>query len=167
MEVIVERCAGLDVHKDTVMACVRRWGEGGRREQEVREFRTWTSTLRELRGWLAAGDEDSEAGDETAAPATRWPAWPAAARGRHRRAERVGAARSEAEAGDEDLSTIPGIATRTAQVVIAEVGVDMTRFPTAKHLASWAGLCPGNREPPEAPLRQDPPRRRGVAGGVV
>ena len=54
MEVLVERCAALDVHKDTVMACVRRRGVGRRREQEVREFRTWTSTLAELREWLAA-----------------------------------------------------------------------------------------------------------------
>ena len=53
MEVIVERCAGLDVHKDTVMACVRRPGSGVRRGQEVREFRTWTSSLRDLRDWLA------------------------------------------------------------------------------------------------------------------
>jgi len=35
---------------------------------------------------------------------------------------------------------------RTAEVVIAELGVDMTVFPTAKHAASWAGLCPGNHE---------------------
>ena len=42
MEVIVERCAALDVHKDTVTACVRRPGPGGR-GQEVREFRTFTS----------------------------------------------------------------------------------------------------------------------------
>jgi len=54
VEVIVERCAGLDVHKDTVMACVRRPGTGTRRVQEVREFRTWTSSLRDLRVWLAA-----------------------------------------------------------------------------------------------------------------
>jgi transposase len=53
MEVIVERCAGLDVHKETVMACVRRPGSGTRRVQEVREFRTWASSLRELREWLA------------------------------------------------------------------------------------------------------------------
>ena len=44
------------------------------------------------------------------------------------------------------LCTIPGVAERTAQVIIAEIGVDMTRFPTAGHLASWAGLCPGNNE---------------------
>jgi transposase len=46
----------------------------------------------------------------------------------------------------ELLVTIPGIQTRTAEIVIAEIGVDMDRFPTAAHLASWAGLCPGNNE---------------------
>jgi transposase len=44
------------------------------------------------------------------------------------------------------LLSIPGVAKRTAEVVIAEIGTDMSRFPTANHLASWAGLCPGNRE---------------------
>jgi transposase len=44
------------------------------------------------------------------------------------------------------LSTIPGIGARLAQVIIAEIGADMTRFPTAGHLASWAGMCPGNHE---------------------
>jgi transposase len=44
------------------------------------------------------------------------------------------------------LQTIPGIGERTAQVIISEIGVDMSRFPTAAHLASWAGLCPGNNE---------------------
>jgi transposase len=44
------------------------------------------------------------------------------------------------------LATIPGISERAAQVIISEIGIDMTRFPTAAHLASWAGLCPGNNE---------------------
>jgi transposase len=44
------------------------------------------------------------------------------------------------------LCTIPGIGERTAQVIVSEIGVDMSRFPTAAHLASWAGLCPGNNE---------------------
>ena len=44
------------------------------------------------------------------------------------------------------LDTIPGISTRTAEVVIAEIGVDMSQFPSEHHLASWAGLCPGNNE---------------------
>jgi transposase len=42
--------------------------------------------------------------------------------------------------------TIPGVKTHTAQVLIAECGADMRVFPTAAHLASWAGICPGNRE---------------------
>ena len=46
----------------------------------------------------------------------------------------------------ELLCTIPGIARRTAEVLIAETGGDMTVFPTAGHLASWAGMCPGNDE---------------------
>ena len=44
----------------------------------------------------------------------------------------------------ELLCTIPGIQKRTAQVILAEIGPDMSIFPTAKHLASWAGQCPGN-----------------------
>jgi transposase len=44
------------------------------------------------------------------------------------------------------LDTIPGIAQRTAEVLVAEIGVDMRQFPTAQHLASWAGLCPGQNE---------------------
>lgn len=44
------------------------------------------------------------------------------------------------------LMTIPGVGERAAQVVISEIGVEMSRFPTASHLASWAGLCPGNNE---------------------
>ena len=46
----------------------------------------------------------------------------------------------------EQLRTIPGVGTRTGEVVLAEVGVDMTRFPTHRHLAAWAGMCPGNKE---------------------
>ena len=42
------------------------------------------------------------------------------------------------------LMTIPGVHKRTAEVLISEIGVDMSTFPTPKHLASWAGVCPGN-----------------------
>jgi transposase len=44
------------------------------------------------------------------------------------------------------LDTIRGVNQRTAEVLIAELGTDMSVFPTAKHAASWAGLCPGNHE---------------------
>ena len=44
------------------------------------------------------------------------------------------------------LMTIPGVAHVTAETIIAEIGLDMSRFPSAHHLASWAGVCPGNNE---------------------
>jgi transposase len=44
------------------------------------------------------------------------------------------------------LDAIPGVGRRTAEVLVAERGTDMSRFPTAAHAASWAGLCPGNHE---------------------
>jgi transposase len=315
VEVIIDRCAGLDVHKDTVMACVRRPGRGSRREQEVREFRTWTSALRDLRAWLA-----SEGVSQVAMEATGvyWrPVWaaledlagvevllvnaqhvknlpgrktdvadaawlaqllecgllrgsfvppPVIARlrdltryrkrlieDRSREIQRVqrlletagikldsvvsdvnGKAarrmlnaliagerdvevmadmaltrmrpriaelrlalegrfddhhalmlsmhlghidqltaaidRLDAEVGREidpfaeqvrRLCTIPGIGQRVAEVVIAEIGVDMGRFPTAKHLASWAGLCPGHHE--SAGKRRSGKARKGDA----
>ena len=46
----------------------------------------------------------------------------------------------------ELLCTIPGVHVHAAQVLIAECGLDMTRFPTVKHFASWAGACPGHHE---------------------
>ena len=49
--------------------------------------------------------------------------------------------------GARDLMvTIPGISTAVADVIIAETGADMSQFPTAGHLASWAGTCPGSNE---------------------
>jgi len=44
------------------------------------------------------------------------------------------------------LDTVPGISPRSAQVILAEIGVDMHRFPTASHLARWAGVAPGNQQ---------------------
>jgi transposase len=44
------------------------------------------------------------------------------------------------------LQTIPGVGATAAAAIVAEIGTDMSRFPSAKHLASWAGVCPGNNE---------------------
>jgi len=44
------------------------------------------------------------------------------------------------------LKSIPGIGSRTAELILAEIGLDMSVFPSAGHLASWAGLCPGQNE---------------------
>jgi transposase len=57
------------------------------------------------------------------------------------------------------LDTIPGVDVRTAQVLVAEVGVQMAQFPTAKHLASWAGMAPGNNQ--SAGKRRDGTTRKG------
>jgi transposase len=59
----------------------------------------------------------------------------------------------------ERLRTIPGVGERTAQVILSEVGADMTRFHDAAHLASWAGLCPGHHE--SAGRRQSGRTRKG------
>lgn len=50
---------------------------------------------------------------------------------------------------EEDLKKLegmPGIGKRSAEIILAEIGQDMSRFPTENHISSWAGLCPGNNE---------------------
>lgn len=44
------------------------------------------------------------------------------------------------------LQTIPGVGEQVAEVIVSEIGIDMTRFPNDQHLSSWAGMCPGNNE---------------------
>lgn len=46
----------------------------------------------------------------------------------------------------KNIDELPGIGKRSAEVILAEIGTDMNRFPSAGHLASWSGLCPGNNE---------------------
>ena len=57
------------------------------------------------------------------------------------------------------LDTIPGVGRRTAQVIAAEVGTDMKQFPTPGHPASWAGVCPGNKQ--SGDRRKRAPTRKG------
>jgi transposase len=69
------------------------------------------------------------------------------------------------------LEEIPGISRHAAQVIIAEVGLDMTRFPTAGHLVSWARLCPrtlqsGARERPGRTAKGNP-YLKGVLGDAA
>jgi transposase len=64
--------------------------------------------------------------------------------------ERVSAEIAQRLRDDADaialLDSVPGISQRAAEIILAEVGSDVSRFPSAKHLASWAGMCPGNAE---------------------
>src|SRR5262249_57573703 len=55
---------------------------------------------------------------------------------------RIGDALGPFRAAVDLLTTMPGLSETTARVLIAEIGTDMTRFPTVGHLISWAGLCP-------------------------
>ena len=61
------------------------------------------------------------------------------------------------------IDAVPGFDVRAAQNVLAEIGTDMARFPTAGHLASWAGICPGNN--PSAGTRRPEPVGRQAAVG--
>jgi transposase len=58
----------------------------------------------------------------------------------------------------ELLKQVPGISTKSAETLIAEIGLDMSVFPTDKHLASWAGMCPGNNESAGKKKVDAPPR---------
>ena len=61
----------------------------------------------------------------------------------------------------KQIQEIPGIAKTSAEAIISVIGTDMSRFPTDRHISSWAGLCPGNNE--SAKKRRSGKTRRGNA----
>ncbi len=66
------------------------------------------------------------------------------------------------------LDTIPGVARRSAELLLAEVGTNMQRFPTAAHLCKWAGVCPGNHESAGRQYSgKTPPSNRWLRGMLV
>jgi transposase len=71
----------------------------------------------------------------------------------------------------ELLQTIPGVGATAAGAIVAEIGDDMARFPSAKHLASWAGVCPGNKQSGgkrlSGKITQGNPWLRGMLGEVA
>lgn len=66
------------------------------------------------------------------------------------------------------LDTIPGVARQSAELLLAEVGIDMSRFPSAAHLCKWAGICPGNHESAgKLYSGKTPPSNRWLRGMLV
>ena len=145
---IIERVAALDVGKAELTCCVRVPGQGGSgpRLQEVRTYQTMTRSL------LAMADRLGELGvtrvvmeatsDYWKAPfylleAHGFEVWLVNARDVKHLPGRPKTDR---------LDEITGVGRTAAQVILAEIGTDMGRFPTAGHLASWAKFTPGVKE---------------------
>src|SRR5260370_631576 len=158
METLHERCAGLDVHKDTVVACVR-IATGRSAQREVKTFATTTSGLLELHDWLQGDGVTHVAMEATGGLKASRAELLEALRGRVTRHHRfmlklhlrqidqldLSIQELEARARDaiapfryrvEQLTAIPGISETAASVVLAEIGTDMTVFPSAAHLLS-------------------------------
>ena len=170
METIYPRVAGIDVGKREIAVAVRTPGEDpGQRRQRIRKYKTFYRVLREMVAWLAGEGATHVAMEATGVLRNKIPDLTMACAGRfgdhHALLARMHTDHIDhltALIGGLDdrieevvapfadqlrlLRSIPGIGDRAAQVIISEIGVDMSRFPTAGHLASWAGLCPGNNE---------------------
>ena len=67
----------------------------------------------------------------------------------------------EEKAATTKIQNVPGIGTTSAQAIISVIGTDMNRFPTDRHISSWAGMCPGNNE--SAQKRRSGRTRKGNA----
>jgi transposase len=202
MNIVYERCAGLDVPKRSVTACASTPDARGQRHKERESFSTMPPDVLRLRQWLTSRGVTPVAlestsvswqpiyqlreghfelllvnaqhlkavpGRKTDTKDAEWladllqhgllrpsfvpPASQRQVRDLTRSRTSLIEERSRAvnrlrpfEAQLTRLETIPGIKRRLAEVLLAEIGADMGRFPSARHLASGAGLCPGNHE---------------------
>ena len=137
MQAIIERCCGLDVHQETVVARLLKRDDlilalDGRLEEHHRFL-----LAMQLRR-LAAIEADIAALDQ-----------------------RIGERLKPYSAPHALLMQIPGVDWVVAAVLIAEIGVDMSVFVSVYHLSAWAGVCPGNHE--SAGRRKSGRARKGNA----
>jgi transposase len=119
MEVLYPRCCGIDIHKKSVTVCVLIREPGRKEQKHIREFGTTTSEILSCGDWLRDLEVTHVAVEKQNAPF---------------------------EEAVSLLAEIPGFDGTTAWSVIAEIEVNMSQFPSADDLASWAGVCPGNNE---------------------
>lgn len=143
MRIVYPCCAGLDVHKKTVVACVCRANEQGVVEENVKTFGTMTKHLQALSAWLTSLGVTHIAMESTG---VFWkPVFHILENG-HFQLLLVEEKMAPFESQLRRLDEFPGVDRWTAQNVIAEVGTDMTPFPSAGHLSSWTGICSGNNQ---------------------
>lgn len=131
MEVILQACCGIDIHRDTAVCCLLKVA-GKEVRKEIRTFSTMTVGLKELRDWIVNAGCTHVADAEI---------------------------QKKLEPHKDDyqrLQTIPGVKTIGAASIIAEIGTNMSVFPSSQHLASWAGICPGNNESAGKKKEEDP-----------
>jgi hypothetical protein len=128
VDVILERCAGLDVHQATITACIRCPGPAGERTQVIQTFGAATSDLLALWDCLAAGFQYTPVLSIASLSL------------------QIGARLAPLAAEVTRVQTAPGVKQMSVENIVAEIGVDMVRFPTPGNLANWASLCPGNNE---------------------
>ena len=171
MQVVYERCAGLDVHK-SVYACVICQEASGKKTPEVCSFGTILGASgRCIIEAIIAGEDDAERLADLAQRRLRGKipelrlALAGKVRDHHRfllnefldewksleeRIRRIEQEIDKRVVPFEDAvllwQSIPGMDHVTACNLVAEIGTNMAQFPSAHHLASWAGLCPGNNE---------------------
>jgi transposase len=144
MEVMFDRVAGLDVGKESVTVCVRTPGSRRGRHSETRTFKTMTGSLRVMRDWLVESGVTIAAMESTSA---YWkPPFYCLEQALVELDQVIVAACRPWQHQIELLQTIPGVGPKVAETIVAETGADMTRFPTAAHLAAWAGVAPAMNE---------------------
>jgi transposase len=150
MQTLYPRCAGLDVHKDTVFACVRIQGVGSRATTtETRSFKTHTAALQLGDSRLKAPREALELALQGSLTThhrfllqTHLDQVDVTDPSIRRIDARIEEATRPFAETVQRLTDMPGMSETAAHIVLAEIGHEMSRFPTAAHLVSFAGLCP-------------------------
>jgi hypothetical protein len=141
MQTVYERCCGIDVHKKLIVACFRNGNKA-----EIRKYDLIHCSMQSKRADLL----DAMEGTFSAIQKQLIKAILSHIDDMTKRIKDLDDIINNQMKGYEDaikkIDDLPGIGKRSAEVIIAEIGADMSRFPSAAHLCSWTGLCPGNNE---------------------